>query len=802
MRSERILLLASMGLLAVPSCKEEKPTPASPECGEGEVADGNTCVPESCGTGTWGDLPVDDETVYVDADAPEGGDGSEAHPLTGIQAGLDLAASQGATLVAVAAGTYTEFVSVSGDHGGIHLAGRCMDLVHLDGSGTEDEGVAVGLDLGYLAFEVSGIRFENGAATGVMIGSGQIWMHDVTIQGALYGGLILFPFYQRTPLDLVLERATLASNTSVALYLESGATATVTDVVIQDTLEDYRGAGIGVNVVTGAQATLDRVTVERSVRYGLYAGFEGASIEATDLVIQGVGPDSNGTLGRGIEIDEHGSVTLERALVEGATDRGIFVGHEGSVLTIRDSTIRGTVPVKVEESGRGIEAMDGAQVVVEDSVLEDNVEVGVMAFDTATLSLIRTTVRGTQVNGNGEFGRAVEVNTGGQVTLQESVLEDNEGQALSVRGASGATVQDCDITGNGLDDGSYGAVITVSDGSSVTIQGSRLQDNRPIGVGVREEGTVATLEDTEITGMRPDYRGAFGRAVEATLGAQVTITRCTFDGNVEMGVAAFNEGTLVQVTESTVSKSTVGWSDNAASAYGLLSTEGAVIQIQSSDILDNDGPGILGHLWGHISCDDCRIEGNRFAGVVSVCGGEAVVTRSTIQGTTRDPNLLGGAGVYGWPWEGDDPFIVLDEVIIQGNEIAGLWLAGPGSYEVTRSTIAGGVGVPFGDGDRCGDAVLALEGVEAWDGESGLLLEECTFQGSTRAGIFLDGASASLSGNTYTGNEVDLVVQGQSCEDLPPSYGEAPSQLLCPTEELPTCFDAFFFWTMPTEVVD
>jgi len=46
---------------------------ATPGCPEGQVADGDVCVPEGCGVGTWGDLSVDGDTVYVNLTARRGG---------------------------------------------------------------------------------------------------------------------------------------------------------------------------------------------------------------------------------------------------------------------------------------------------------------------------------------------------------------------------------------------------------------------------------------------------------------------------------------------------------------------------------------------------------------------------------------------------------------------------------------------------------------------------------------------------------------------------------------------------------
>ena len=67
-------------------------TPPEEGCATGEVLDGEVCVPEACGVGTWGNLPVDEETVYVRAG--DTGDGTENSPLGSIQVAVDLAGNR------------------------------------------------------------------------------------------------------------------------------------------------------------------------------------------------------------------------------------------------------------------------------------------------------------------------------------------------------------------------------------------------------------------------------------------------------------------------------------------------------------------------------------------------------------------------------------------------------------------------------------------------------------------------------------------------------------------------------------
>src|SRR5262245_39564790 len=65
-----------------------------------------------CGAGTWGDIPVDATTVYVDASYPGlDSDGSSQRPFTTISDAVDAAAS--GALIAVESGSYARTSSCS-----------------------------------------------------------------------------------------------------------------------------------------------------------------------------------------------------------------------------------------------------------------------------------------------------------------------------------------------------------------------------------------------------------------------------------------------------------------------------------------------------------------------------------------------------------------------------------------------------------------------------------------------------------------------------------------------------------------
>ncbi len=123
------LLLACSG--SAPS--SPSPSAETPGCDEGELHDGETCVPEACGMTPWGDV---EGTIFVDEAAAEGGDGTEAAPFQTIGAAVAVAGTD--DVVAVAAGTYKEKLALTDRD--LTLAGRCSALVTLQDPGSSGGG--------------------------------------------------------------------------------------------------------------------------------------------------------------------------------------------------------------------------------------------------------------------------------------------------------------------------------------------------------------------------------------------------------------------------------------------------------------------------------------------------------------------------------------------------------------------------------------------------------------------------------------------------------------------------------------
>jgi len=104
-------------------------------CPAGKMAiPGETACREiaPCAAGTWGDIPVDDKTQYVDATyAGMDSDGTKDKPWTTI-ADAVTAAAEANTLIAIAAGTYAEDIRVTSPP--VRFWGVCPGLAEVVGS--------------------------------------------------------------------------------------------------------------------------------------------------------------------------------------------------------------------------------------------------------------------------------------------------------------------------------------------------------------------------------------------------------------------------------------------------------------------------------------------------------------------------------------------------------------------------------------------------------------------------------------------------------------------------------------------
>ncbi len=345
------------------------------------------------------------------------------------------------------------------------------------------------------------------------------------------------------------------------------------------------------------------------------------------------------------------------------------------------------------------------------------------------------------------------------------------------------------------EEGLYGYGIVVTDGARLIAEACAISRNDALGMNISAQGTQVTLRETIVEDTHPVENLGGGYGIQVYDGASLQVEDSEIRRNTAMGIYAINLGTTVALQDTKITYTKRGGIFTIGS--GLAAQSYASVVATDMETSSNDGPGILVAGGGaRLACDSCTIRDNWFSGVVVLWGASLDINDTIIEGTTVQENVGGGVGIYAEPWGGGPPALSITGTTIQDNAIAGVWLSGEGSYAFSDSTIHGGEGWTRECLTKCGDAVYARDGVTAWDGSSGLLLESNEILDGLGAGLFLDNASATLSGNSYADNAVDLVTQGAGCGTQPDGYGdEALSSVeLCPALDYATCGDEFMLF--------
>ena len=766
-----------------------------PACDTGQLEDDGECVPAACGTGTWGDLQTDDGTIYVDIAASEGGDGSEAAPFASIQAGLDAAGAAGGAMVAVAAGTYPETLELGLTHDGVHLAGRCRDLVTIDASVGGELTAGLDIDLKGSEAAFSGLTVRGSRYVGVLFGSGTVTLKDSFVVGSQYVGIAAHQTGFQ-PTSLAVESCDVLENAAVGLLsIGSSTSVTLLETTIQDTRAAKSGeGGYGIEVYDGARLDAESCLVAGSSKAGIIAAGSDTEVTLRETTIGDTDPDASGVDGDGIQVVQGASLAAQSCQIEDNTTTGIVLADTDTTASLYGTTIRGTRPDGNGAFGDGIDVYGGASLVAESCAVEENARIGILVGETgSSAELLGTSVMDTRALASGEGGYGMQVFGGASLETESCALQGNTKVGLAVSGPDTvATLRQTAIQDTLPDaEGEHGYGIDIRDGAGLDAEDCELRGNTSLGILAADADTWISLCEVAILNTQPNGDQECGYGVEV-YGAHLAMQSCQVEGNTGVGVLAGGVGTSVNLQDTTIAATKRG--EIYTIGVGLFAQLSAVVEATNLVVASTEGPGLYAISEDSVlACSSCTLSDSQFAGAVVVADAYLAIHESTIEGTSEQENIGGGVGIYGGPWIGGPPALAVDDTAILDNPIAGIWLSGVGSYSLTGNTIHAGEGWTRHNLTKCGDAVYARDGLTAWDGGSGLLLENNELLGGRGAGLFLDNATCTLSGNSYADNAVDLVAQGSGC-DAPPQGHEGEtlgSVELCPPYDYATCGDEF-----------
>jgi len=576
-----------------------------------------------CGSGTWGNIPVDANTIYVNADYPNGdSDGSELKPFTEIAAAL--AATQGGELIAIAEGGYIDDVIINKP---VTLHGLCPELTRILGD-PFDAAAAIEISAAANGTSIIGLRVTDlQTSAGIEVdGATGVTIDRVRVTNNIGRGIAVRSSGGQAG-EATIKDSLIDDNREVGVFAY-GSKVTIERTQIRDT-QEYGSNSVGIAVDINhdgdvqADVTIRGTLVERSAFFGVNA--YGSAVLVEDSVIRDTQPRSpDGFGGRGInvqfEFDEkvRASATVRRSYIADNHDCALF--GASSDVTIEHSVLRATHP-DMDGLGTGIamqassaaQTDSASQLQLTASVVEAH-EGGGLFVSNSDASIERTVVRDTLPQQDGLYGRGVYFRIddiagtpAAKMDLVGSLVDNNtdvgvfvSGAVLSMKSTIVSNTQP-DIEGPGGRGVSIQQKESLGTPADVTIDSSIVERNSNHGIYITGSSVVITssiVRDTAMDLLKSDGRGVSLQ----NLGAAQTIAIISdsiFSDNTEFGL--FVIGSRADIDGSTIS-------DTAA-------VMGATERVYG------DGIAVVAELAPtQLSLVDCNIANNERAGVLDFSG--------------------------------------------------------------------------------------------------------------------------------------------------------------------------------------
>lgn len=829
-------------------------TPGDPisACPSGQLTDGDRCVPEACGAGTWGQLEIPDEALFVLAGA-DGGDGSEDAPFGDLYDALDAVRDDPGPTILLGEGVYPGPFELTRDFRDVALHGRCPSLTVLEGDGSSPT-LEVWLPQPGQDAALRGLTVRGGLI-GVDVNIGTVTLEDVVLSQNAGAALRCYGYANvnaenllvsetlDTPLDegwesydvlslegcdLNLTQTELQGAPRVGLWVEYGR-ATLRNVNIGPTRADSVNTLTGMGFFFGeAEVDAEGLRVEGATQLG--GAIFGGVVSLSNSAVGAPGRRDDGAPAGGVQIN-NAIFSASNLEISDCSTWGIYA--QDSALWLDEVRVLDTAP-NVNGMGRGLELV---RVSMHADALEAhrNARQGLYALD-SELVLARSAFNDNLPSTDLRFGEGIYLD-GGAFTATDLTLNGNTSSGLmAVNGLvtlDRATIRDTLPDGEGR----FGYGIDLQQNAQLWARELRISDSMAAGLYI--SGARAELRDVAITATQPGAIG-FARGVVVRNGSSFTADDLRLTDNAEMGMSVYasearvtnlevlrtsggdqpvgvgvdgqatvtgenwriDETSGIGLLAEDAALTLTGWtihgtarSPEHTSGIGLIAQEGATLALRDGALTDNDGPGMMLSGTPVVACTGCQITNNRFAGVgLQDASTLTLGPGSVVQDNLAHANEGGGYGVWA-SGEYRPNNLTLSGVTMEGHPLAGVYFNGAGTLHIEDSALHGSAGAGLTTRPD-GQAVMVV-------GSQDATLTGSTLQGSGREAALVHGAAVRFSDNRWIDNAVDLHWQG--CTTLYPD--ELPTTeswvnvILCPEFDL-TINELHYQLTAEVPVVD
>jgi hypothetical protein len=542
----------------------------------------------------------------VDASYTAGGsDGTPAKPWTTIGAAVN-AAMPGA-VIAVASGSYSESVAVSGK--AVRLYGRCPSMVAIASTGPAAITLgtnADGTEVHAVALTGAGVGAALASASGVVLDA--VWVHDTAGDGIDTTG------------SAMLRASLVERATGLGVWFGLGAAdVSVEASVVRDTAPRVDGThGYGIEAHAGSSLTVTGTVLERNRAVQLLI-LGGSGVLEGSVIRDALASQADGTGGSGVAAQSpagRAALTLRSCTLErNATSA---VAAYGSDVVVDDTLIRDTRSQASDRSqGYGIVAVPDsvssqpAGVAVANSLIERSRTVG--AFTSGgRLALDHCVVRDTlPQEGDRTRGLGVEAQShagtmpSGSLAITGSLIERNKDVGVAVLGVD-ATVDATLVRGTlpQDSDGLNGVGLEVQVDASghrgtLKLTGSFVAGNRALGVG--SFGADLAIDRSVLS----------STGIGVVSGPQQPVARSTLEFTRSLIADSTGIGFVIADTDATISHTSIR-------GVAALSSNGSY----------GDGVGVSGE--ANVAVSSCRIENAARAGISMFGSAQVTLSGSTL----------------------------------------------------------------------------------------------------------------------------------------------------------------------------
>jgi hypothetical protein len=523
-----------------------------------------------------------------------------------------------------------------------------------------------------------------------------------------------------------------------------------------------------------AEVTMNGGTIRDNGTYGILAF--GSTLTMTGSEVLGTGPENQS--GYGVYASSSELVASDCVIGE---NRGMALRALDSRISLERSAVVDSRTIDELGYGYGLLLSDDSALEASDSVISGHNAVGLVVMN-STATLRDCEVLDTLPDLSAGVGYGIQLVEGAELSATTSTLQGHHGIAL-VLSAATATLDDCQVldTREGPEIATFG--IWSHDGSSLEATDCTVRGNAVCGMGVWDSDVSLYRGEVSDTFVRSD--GSCGYGLNVGSGTTLEMVDTIMEGNSSAAIVAMFSPTVLTLDGVRVSRT--HRSPENGLGVGIVVQEDAAIDASDVVVESNQGPGL--YVAGAVvECASCTFSDNELAGVVVQSGGSLVLDQAVIEGN-RTSVTGGGVGVFVSDFYQQNS-LLLQSSTVRDNEMGAVLLQGPGSHQLLDNQLSGGDGMTANPGSwGHGDAIFVTHGADGsssspWSDEQqdGLLVRDNVITDSMGAGVFLDGASATLSGNAYEGNTIDLVRQACGEAQAPSGLDEEDlgSTELCP----------------------